>query len=231
MIAVSERTQQQIVLHDIRWDTYESLLRENSASHYRMTYDEGELEIMTLSVGLENLGSWLGRLIFFLALEFQMAIFSGGSATLKQGMRKKGLEPDECFWIAHEEQMRGKKEWDAAKDPPPDLAVEIDITSSSLDRLGIYAALKVPEIWRYDGELLQVLVLGTSGKYKEKAKSPTFPPLPLAEFAGFVGKLGSKDEVRLIQEFTLWLRTAMVPRREVGRGRKNGQSTQKPSRA
>jgi Uma2 family endonuclease len=143
-----------------------------------------------------------------------MDLCSGGATTLKRGLRKMGLEPDECFWIAHEKQMRGKKEWDAASDPPPDLAVEIDITSSSLDRMGIYAALKVPEVWRYDGETLKVLVLGPGGKYKEKAKSPTFPWLPLAEFAGFVRKLGSEDEVRLIQQFTQWLRTTVVPRTE-----------------
>jgi Uma2 family endonuclease len=189
MIAVTDKPQEHIVLNDISWATYESLLREMGPSHYRVTYDEGDLEIMTLSFGHENAGRWLGRLIFFLALELQMALCSGGATTLKRSLRKKGLEPEECFWIAHEKHMRGKKEWDAASDPPPDLAVEIDITSSSLDRIGIYAALKVPEIWRYDGETLRVLVLGPGGKYKEKAKSPAFPRLPLAEFASFVRKL------------------------------------------
>jgi Uma2 family endonuclease len=222
MIAVTEKPLEHIVLQDISWETYESILREIGTSRYRLTYDEGDLEIMTLSFGHENAGCWLGRLIFFLALEFQMALCSGGATTLKRGLRKKGLEPDECFWIAHEKQMRGKKEWDAASDPPPDLAVEIDITSSSLDRLGIYAALKVPEIWRFDGETLKVLVLGPGGKYKEKAKSTTFPLLPLAEFAGFVRKLGSEDEVRLIQQFIEWLRTAVVPRKPAAGGRKNG---------
>jgi Uma2 family endonuclease len=220
MIAVIDKQQQQIVLHDISWETYERILRENGASHYRMTYDEGELEIKTPSFKHEHAGSWLGRLIFFLALEFQMAICCGGSTTLKQKLRMKGLEPDECFWIAHEHTMRAKEDWNADNDPPPDLAVEIDITSSSLNRMAIYAALKVPEIWRYDGETMKVMVLGPAGKYKEKAKSPTFPLLPLAEFAGFVGKLGSADEVQLIQEFTHWLRTAVVPRKEGSAGSK-----------
>jgi Uma2 family endonuclease len=222
MIAAPEKPQEHIVLQAISWETYESILREIGCSHYRLTYDDGDLEIMTLSFGHENAGRWLGRLIFFLALELQMALCTGGATTLKRSLRKKGLEPDECFWIAHEKRMRGKKEWDAASDPPPDLAVEIDVTSSSLDRLGIYAALRVPEIWRYDGELLKVLVLGPGGKYKEKAKSPTFPWLPLTEFAGFVRKLGSEDEVRLVQQFTEWLRTTVVPRKQDTTGRKNG---------
>src|SRR5207249_815795 len=99
-------------------------------------------------------------------------ICSGGATTLKRSLRKKGLEPDKSFWINHEADMRGKKEWDALTDPPPDLVVEVDITSSSLDRLGIYAALEVPEIWHYDGQAFKVLVLGHHGKYKEKTKSP-----------------------------------------------------------
>jgi Uma2 family endonuclease len=222
MIAVTERPLERIVLHDISWETYESILREIGASHYRLTYDEGDLEIMTLSFGHENAGRWLGRLIFLLALELQIPLCSGGSTTLKRSLRKKGLEPDECFWIKHEQDMRGKKEWDAATDPPPDLAVEIDITRSSLNRQSIYAALQVPEIWRYDGETFKVLVLGPGGKYREKAKSPTFPWLPLGEFAGFVGKLGSADEVRLTQEFTAWLRVNVVPKKEGGAARKNG---------
>jgi Uma2 family endonuclease len=222
MIAVTDRTQDRIVLQDITWGTYESLLREIGPRHYRVTYDEGELEIMTLSFGHENAGRWLGRLIFFLALELQIALCSGGATTLKRSLRKKGLEADECFWIEHEKHMRGKKEWDAANDPPPDLAVEIDITSSSLDRMAIYAALKVPEIWRFDGETFEVLVLNPGGKYKAKAKSPTFPWVPLAEFAGFVRKLGDDDEVRLIQEYIAWLRSTVVPRKQGAGGRKNG---------
>jgi Uma2 family endonuclease len=213
MIAVSDRPLQHIVLQDISWETYERILDEVGASHYRLTYDDGELEIMTLSFGHENAGRWLGRLIFFLALELHMPLCSGGSTTLKRSLRRKGLEPDECFWIKHEQHMRGKKDWDAETDPPPGLAVEIDITSSSLDRQGIYEALRVPEIWRYDGKSFKVLVLGSSGKYKEKAKSPAFPWLPLADFAGFVRKLGSEDEVRLIQQFAEWLRAHVVPKK------------------
>jgi Uma2 family endonuclease len=213
MPAVIEKPLEHIVLRDISWETYERILSEIGASHYRLTYDEGDLEIMTLSFGHEHVGSWLGRLIFFLALELRMPLCSGGATTLKQDLRKKGLEPDECFWIQHEAAMRTKKAWDPRTDPPPDLAVEIDISRSSLDRLGIYAALGVPEIWRSGGQTLQVFVLGSNGKYKEKAKSPTFPWLPLAEFARFIGSLGSADEVSLIQEFTEWVRRQVVPRK------------------
>jgi Uma2 family endonuclease len=222
MIAVVDEPREHLLLSNVSWETYERLLDDIGASHYRLTFDEGELEIMTLSFGHENVGRWIGRLIFFLALELNQPLCSGGSTTLKQGLRKKGLEPDECFWIEHEHQMRGKKEWNALTDPPPDLGVEIDITRSSLDRLGIYAALRVPEIWRYDGHALKVLVLGANGKYRARSKSAAFPLLPLGGFAQFVAKLGSANEVRLIREFTDWLRTEVVTKKP-GAARKNGR--------
>jgi Uma2 family endonuclease len=220
MIATSDNSVQeeeplrQILLHGISWETYERLLDEIGESRlYRLTYADGDLEIMTLSFSHEHWGRWIGRLIFFLAMEFEVEICSGGSTTLRRRLRKKGLEPDECFWIQHEAQMRSKLDWDALHDPPPDLAVEIDISRSSLDRQAIYAALRIPELWRYDGTTLTVLVLGSNGIYKEKAKSPSFSLLPLRQFADFIGKLGSDSEIRLIQQFTKWLRTKVVPKK------------------
>jgi hypothetical protein len=162
-------------------------------------------------------------LVIFLALELNMPLSTGGSTTLKQSLRRKGLEPDECFWIKHEKDMRGKKGWDALADPPPDLSVAVDITSSSIDREPIYAALKVPEIWRYDGQSFKALVLGPNGKYKEKSRSLAFPWLPLRDFASFVERLGSADETSLIKDFTNWLRSDVVPRKEGKSGRKNGK--------
>jgi Uma2 family endonuclease len=224
MVATRDRPEQRVVLHNISWPAYEALLRDVGTSHIRLTYDQGDLEIMTLSFGHENAGEWLGRLIFFLALELQMALCSGGSTTLKAALRLKGLEPDKSFWIKHEHAMRGKKEWDPLIDPPPDLVVEVDITSSSLDRLGIYAALKVPEIWHYDGQAFKVLILGPRGKYRERSKSLAFPSLPLRAFAEFLAKLGSIDEIQLIQSFTAWVRAEVVGKGQTTRrnGKRSG---------
>jgi Uma2 family endonuclease len=206
MIAVPERQPEHIVLNHISWKAYETLLREVGERHVRLTYDDGDLEIMTLSFGHENAGEWIGRLIFFLALEMKVPLRSGGSTTLKKFLRRKGLEPDKCFWIKNEQAMRGRKTWNVRSDPPPDLAVEIDITRSSLDRRAIYAALEVPELWHYDGETFRVLILGPNGKYREKSRSLAFPSLPLRDFARFVDRLWTTDEMSLIQEFIAWIR-------------------------
>lgn len=207
MIAAKERFEQRFVLHAVSWEGYETLLREIGDRHLRLTYDNGDLEFMTLSFGHENAGEWIGRLIFFLAIEWSLAICSGGSTTLKKAIRKKGLEPDKCFWIEHESAVRGKKEWDADTDPPPDLVVEVDISRSSLNRLSIYAALGVPEIWHFDGQSFRVMTLSSAGEYVERSKSRAFRSLPVKKLARFVTRLGELDEVTLIQEFRDWIRT------------------------
>jgi Uma2 family endonuclease len=107
-----------ILLENITWQTYERLLREAGERHIRMTYDNGDLEIMTLSFGHENADKLIGRFIETLTLELNIPIRSGGSTTLKKRLKRKGLEPDECYWIKNEKSMRDKTKWDAEKDPP-----------------------------------------------------------------------------------------------------------------
>jgi Uma2 family endonuclease len=215
MVVIADEPLVHMVLPGISWETYEKILDEIGETHYRVTYADGELEFMTLSFEHQNYGRWIGRLIFVLAQEFGQPLRTGGSTTLKQVFQKKGLEPDECFWLQNEKMMRGKKKWDALADPPPDLAVEVDITSSWLDRLSIYADLKVAELWRFDGKSLKVLTLTANGKYRERARSLAFPSVPVDRLTTFIARVEDTEEVSLIQEFTTWLRKDVV-------GKKNG---------
>ena len=154
---------QRFFLDSVSWDRYTRLLRAFSDRHLRLTYDQGVLEIMTLSHRHENLGRFLGRLAVTLTEEFELPIKEGGSTTFRRRRAEKGLEPDNCYWIANEAAVRGKDKIDLRRDPPPDLAVEIDITHSSLDRMGIYASIRVPEVWRFDGRVLAFLRLSNFG--------------------------------------------------------------------
>lgn len=221
MVAVIERPMHFVLPH-ITWDTFERILDEIGEARFRVTYLRGRLEFMTISLKHDHFGEWIGRLIFLVAFELELPLFSGGSTTLKSALKGVGLESDRCFWIKHEAQIRGKEKWNALTDPPPDLAVEIDITTSWLDRLEVYASLKVPEIWRFDGETLKVLILGANGKYKERAKSVTFPSLPMNEFTRFVKKIGNTEEMSAIREFTEWLRESVVVKKARSE-RKNGR--------
>jgi Uma2 family endonuclease len=203
-------TEQCILLDNISWATYEALLEEMGERQIRLTYDDGSLEIMALSFGHEKYGSWIGRLIEMLSYELEIPICCGGSTTLKRKLKKKGLEPDECYWIQNEAKMNFKDEFDAKSDPPPDLAVEIDKTHSSLDRMPIYAALGVPEVWRFNGKKLLVYRL-VEGSYEKADQSGVLPFLPLEKFAGFILKRKETREFELLQSFVSWVRKSVLP--------------------
>ncbi len=138
-----------IHLSGISWLTYETLLRELSDRRFRLTYNRGDLEIMAPSPEHEFGKKVLGRFVETLAEEFQIQIYPLGSTTLKRP-ELSGVEPDECFYIRHISAVRGKKRIDLTEDPAPDLVIEIDVTSSSQNRLQIYADLGIAEIWIFD---------------------------------------------------------------------------------
>src|ERR1700674_3812031 len=131
------------------WPTYSRLLRIFAERPgMRLTYDRGELEIMSPLLQHDD-GSWfLGDMVFILTEELGLPLKRGGSTTMRRRKRKKGIEADTCYWIANAHRMAGRLRLDLRTDPPPDLAIEVDVTRSSLDRMDIYAALKVPEVWR-----------------------------------------------------------------------------------
>jgi Uma2 family endonuclease len=203
--------EQRVLLHPVSWQTYEALLKDIDGSPIRLTYDQGSLEIMTLSHKHEHYTKLLGRFVEMLTMELNIAIHSGRSTTFKREAKKRGLEADESYWIQNEPLMRGKKDFDSASDPPPDLAIEVDITSSSLDRLAIYAALGVPEVWRFDGEALRVHLLKENGAYELCDHSPTFPYLPLAEVVRFLRESDTQDETSLMRAFCAWVRENLLP--------------------
>src|SRR5205085_2408534 len=117
----------------------------------------------------------------------------------------KGLEPDACWWIASEPLVRGKTEIDLRRDPPPDLALEVDVTHSSLDRLAIYAALGVPEVWRLDGSILTFHVLAPDGQYVVRSHSLAFPQSTPADLLQFLTLRGQMDENAIVRRFRAWL--------------------------
>jgi Uma2 family endonuclease len=209
-VQLSDSIEEYILLENISWATYERLLRENER-RIRFTYDDECLEIMTLGLEHEIYRSLIGRMIVLLTLELNIAIMSGGSTTLKKKAKKKGLQGDECFWIQNEPLMRGKKEFDIRKDPPPDLAVEVDISRSCLDRMAIYAAMRVPEIWRYTEGSLIVYQLGADGNYAVCNQSLAFPFLPMAELERFLHEIGTRDETSLMRSFAAWVRSDILP--------------------
>src|SRR5262249_29254374 len=147
--------EQRVTLHCVSWAAYVGIGEFLRDQPIRLTYSHGSLEIMTLSLEHERAKKLLARLVEALTEEFNVPAECGGSTTCRREDLERGLEPDECYWNEHQAQMRGKPNFDPETDPPPDLAIEVEITRSVLNRLGIYAALGVPEVWRYDGQTIQ----------------------------------------------------------------------------
>jgi Uma2 family endonuclease len=170
---------QRVLLQGISWQEFETILEElGDRRAARVAYDHGVLEIMTPlpehEHGKEIIGDLLKALLEELDIEFRTL----GSTTFKNQQMAQGIEPDQCFYIQNEALIRGKKRLDLRFDPPPDLALEIDITSRT--HPSIYEALKVPELWRFDRGRLQINLLRV-GKYEVVSESPNFPGLPLSE--------------------------------------------------
>src|SRR5262249_2852461 len=149
--------------------------------------DQGELEIMP-RLEHDDDGRVLGYMVFILTDELDLTLRSGGSTTLRRRLKKKGIEADECFWIVNAPRMAGKRKLDLGTDPPPDLAIEVDVTKSSMDRMGIYAALQVPEVWRLERDELSFNVLGADGEYSTATHSLAFPMITPGDLLTFLKK-------------------------------------------
>jgi len=197
---------ERLVLYDVSWRDYLRLGRMFCDRRLRMTYDRGTLEIMTLSPRHERWKYILGRLVETLAEEFGIQIIGFGSMTCKRRKKRRGLEPDECYWVANAAAIRGHLDIDLRVDPPPDLAMEVDVTSSSLDRMGIYRALGVVEVWRFDGKTLTFSQLQPNGKYSRIQTSVAFPGLTAADLMPFLALAGQQDDHEIVKAFRAWVR-------------------------
>lgn len=167
-------TRQSVILDGISWATYERLLAEQASSGTRFIYDRGVLEIMVVSPKHEEINRALALLVEILADEIGMDIRNLGSATFRREDLERGFEPDSSFYIQSAERISGKEELDLTVDPPPDLVIEIDITSPSLNRFPIFAAIGVGEVWRYDGARITIFTL-EAGQYVERAERAALP--------------------------------------------------------
>jgi Uma2 family endonuclease len=189
-----------IVLTGVRWLTYKALaldLAEKPSK--KLAYDQGILEIMTPLPEHEISKKLLGRVVELTTEILGLEILSLGSTTWSREDLQRGIEPDECYYILKEALVRGKLDFDLNIDPPPDLAIEIDISSSSLNRLSIYAALGISEIWRFDSRNLFIYVL-TDGVYQTRERSQVLPIISWAMLLELLQRRGKIGENALIQD-------------------------------
>jgi Uma2 family endonuclease len=189
----------------INWEKYEQLAAWFDGRHVRLTYDRGELELMTVSHRHEYNKHLLAVLLMASIEELDIDVHGGGSMTFKREDLERGLEPDECYWLQNEARMRGKQDYDQLNDPPPDLVLEVEVSRSVLDRMGIYAVMKVPEVWRWDGQQLRFCLL-QRGKYAESVRSRALPMLATGEVVRFLNLQQTMSETKLLRAFRQWVR-------------------------
>ncbi len=206
MTAALIQSPDRVVLQNISWQSYQSLVRDFAQQPaIRLTYDHGALEIRMPLAPHETYKKLIGRLIEAATEELDLEIRSLGSLTCAREDLESGLEPDQCYYIQHESQVRGLNQIDLTQSPPPDLAVEIDITSSSLNRFAIYQTLGVPEIWRYDGSQLEIYRL-QSGAYTCQINSQALPLLTATDISQFLDASQTMGENALVKQFRQWIR-------------------------
>lgn len=199
-----------IVLQDISWATYSALLKDlESHPGVRVTYDRGLLEIMSPSKLHEKLKKLVSQILEVLMLELNIERESAGATTWRREDLDRGLEPDECYYIANASRVQGKDQLDLRVDPPPDLAIEVDLQEAAIDKLAIYAALGIAEVWRYDGEIVRVYLLQPDRTYQESRASLSFPFLPLDELTRFLSQRQVLGETRLLRAFRDWVKAEL----------------------
>jgi Uma2 family endonuclease len=206
-MTLAQRLSGRLLLHGEPWETYIRMLRVfDERRRLRITFDRGTLELMTLSPRHEHYKSFLGRMVTTLTEEAGLPVASYGSLTLKRRGKQRGLEPDECFWIANADRVRAMRTFDLRRDPPPDLVIEVDMSRSSVDRMEIYADLNVPEVWRFDGRTLTIYILTENTRYRVASSSGVFPFVQPSDLHRQLRQLSRKDENVIIAEFRSWIR-------------------------
>ena len=196
---------QRVLLSDVTWEEFETILDELGEHRAaRIAYDRGVLEIMAPLPEHEDDKEIIGDLVKALLEELEIEFRSLGSTTFKNQIMFQVIEPDQCFYIENESKIRGKKRLDLTQDPPPDLALEIDVTSRT--HPNIYAALKVSELWRFEKGKLQINLL-QNGSYVVSEQSTNFPNFPLTEvLPKYLEQSKTAGRNSVIKAFRNWVR-------------------------
>lgn len=196
-----------VTFHDVSWEEYEQLIEElGEAAGRRVSYNDGTLNIMTLSSEHESYSDFLKRLVGHLSFRLRINIRSFGSATMRKKARKKGSEPDGCYYVQTASLIGNTMHIDFAADPPPDIVLEVDIHHDSRKKFPIYAALGVPEIWRYDGEELTIHQL-RDDEYFSVESSLALPVLSASVLTDFLARLSKDGESQTLVAFDEWLQS------------------------
>lgn len=187
------------IYYGVSWDTYVQLLDElGDESKIRLTFNRGVLEIMSPKRLHEQITRLVDMVVTLLAFELGLNVDNCGTMTLRLESAQHGGEPDSCFYIANEAAVRGVEEIKLQIHPPPDIVLEVDITSPSLDKFGLYLAVRIPEVWRYDGAHMNFYKLGAE-QYEETSNSLSFSHLTAAMLESYLAIGRTQGSTAMLQ--------------------------------
>jgi Uma2 family endonuclease len=201
---------QRFVLRNVHWNLYDALFREIGDRPIRLTFDQGDLEMASLPPQQSFCSRLVDKLVKTLAEVASTPLKTNKRLIFKRRELERVLEPDRYYYIYHDLPVRDMRELNSAYDLPPDLVVEIDLAGSTLDRLGIYAAYRVPEVWRFDGRELRVHGLQEDQQYKVLEHSLWFPFPPLTEALRFLHRCETMSENDVVPSLHAWIRDEMA---------------------
>ena len=193
--------------HGVSWEEYEELLSGvGEARGLRVSYDDGILQIMSPSAKHERLAWLIGQLVGLLSIRLHIRVLYYGSVTMKKQRKQKGVEPDACFYVQNATLVGTKDEIDFNTDPPPDIVVEIDLHHDSISKFPIYAALGVPELWRFYEDSLIIYRL-EGEQYLPSEASHSLPLLTSSVLTEFLRRSAKEDQYDILLAFEEWLKT------------------------
>lgn len=197
--------EKRFLFRSLDWPRYQTLRQTLSRErNVRFTYMHGTLEV-TMPLEIHEFSARLIELfIRILVVELGMKVKTMGSTTLDREILDKSAEPDDAYYIQNQPLVAGR-DVNLDQDPPPDLVVEVDITHTDINKLQLYAAMKVPEFWRYNGKTWRIYTL-RDGSYKEVQESPTFPLVAKVKLYEFLA-MARQDEVEAELTLRQWIRS------------------------
>jgi Uma2 family endonuclease len=196
------------LLYGVTWEDYLKLLDATPNLYLRHTYDEGTLEMMSPRKDHDWVAGMIARMIESFALALDIPIQSIGSTTIRASKGGRGIQPDKAYYFANEPRVRCRDTYDPQKDPPPDLAIEVDVTSTSVPRMPVLAKIGVPEVWRLERGRVRFYRLKSKAKYEAVQRSIVFPFLKPADLMRFVNRRAEIGENAVVREFVDWAKKA-----------------------
>ena len=197
----------------VPWGVYLRLaeLRDQTRPALKITFDRGEIEIMSPLFRHEYPSRRLGLLVVVLAEHLGIELVGARSTTFRRDQAEQGLEPDECFYIANYRAVLGVDDIDLAIHPPPDLAIEIDVTRSSVAKEGIYAPMGVPELWRLEDADVTIHQLQPDRTYQTAPQSLAFPQVSAADLTRLLVEAQDEGEVAFVRRCRAWAKSLTPP--------------------